>query len=242
MKTPVRLSKDGIFYTLQGEGPLVGTPSLFIRLDNCNLKCKWGDTICDAHYTSWNPVGTTVDLDDLLENIAAYSLEHPVKHFVITGGEPALQPQAVKHIAGAVRGWLGHSTIETNGTRFVPNHGLDLICLSPKLSNSIPVGTEFEKVHTRNRYKPIEFRKWMDSAEYFFKIVIDQPADIEEALELLEEVGQSLEPKHVLFMPQGIDAATLWARSRWLAEECKRLGVRFTPRIQVDIWGNTPGT
>lgn len=236
-----RLSRDGIFYTLQGEGPMVGTPSVFVRLDNCNLKCRWGDTICDAFYTSWSPSGTVEDLDALLQRVDAFMTQHKCRQMVITGGEPALQPEVVQELAQLV--WRnGHSTIETNGTRFIEYHRLSLVCLSPKLSTSTPVGTQFEKVHERNRWQPDVIKKWMAHSEYYFKIVIDTPADIDEAVRMLEEVGQPLEPKHVLFMPQGVDATTLWARSRWLAEECKRLGVRFTPRIQVDIWGNQPGT
>lgn len=242
MTNDARLSTDGIFYTLQGEGPLIGIPSVFVRLDNCNLKCKWGATICDAHYTSWTPSGTGLPVSELIERVINELVWRQCQHLVITGGEPALQPLVVQELARMARHSKVHTTIETNGTIFVPHHGLDLICLSPKLSGSTPVGTKYEKVHTRNRWKPDVIKQWMASAPYYFKIVIDSPEDIEEAVACLGEVGQALEPHHVLFMPQGIDAATLWERSRWLAEKCKELGVRFTPRIQVDIWGNQPGT
>src|SRR5688572_30464582 len=46
----IKLSGDGAFYTLQGEGPTMGMPAVFVRLHVCNLKCEW----CDAWYT-WNP-------------------------------------------------------------------------------------------------------------------------------------------------------------------------------------------
>ena len=39
-----------VFYTLQGEGPWTGHPSIFVRLAGCNLKCFW----CDTDFESSN--------------------------------------------------------------------------------------------------------------------------------------------------------------------------------------------
>ena len=36
-----------IFPTIQGEGPFVGQPAIFIRLAGCNLQCP----ACDTDYT-----------------------------------------------------------------------------------------------------------------------------------------------------------------------------------------------
>src|SRR3972149_4620795 len=46
----LKISGDGAFYTLQGEGVTMGEPAVFLRLHICNLRCGW----CDAWYT-WNP-------------------------------------------------------------------------------------------------------------------------------------------------------------------------------------------
>ena len=43
-------------------------------------------------------------------------------------------------------------------------------------------------------------------------------------------------------MPEGIDQQVLRQRGQWLAEICKREGFRFSPRLQVDLYGNTRGT
>ena len=37
-----------IFWTLQGEGPFVGVPAVFIRTAGCNFLCR----ACDSDYTS----------------------------------------------------------------------------------------------------------------------------------------------------------------------------------------------
>jgi 7-carboxy-7-deazaguanine synthase len=43
-------------------------------------------------------------------------------------------------------------------------------------------------------------------------------------------------------MPEGIDVKTLAARAPWLVEICKREGLRFCPRLQIELFGHTRGT
>src|ERR1039458_9655937 len=76
-----------LFYSIQGEGSLVGVPSVFIRTSGCNLRCAW----CDTPYTSWQPEGTELELDQILDEVAA----HSVRHVVVTGGEPMIAPEIV---------------------------------------------------------------------------------------------------------------------------------------------------
>lgn len=241
---PVLISSDGIFYTVQGEGPLIGVPSVFVRLDNCNLRCKWGETECDAYYTSWRPAGKMIDFEDLWSQLKSALLMHDCSHLVITGGEPMLQPAVVQELATRCRTLGVHTTLETNGTIFEPV-GVDLACLSPKLKTSVPVGTKHEKIHERKRIDTDVLLRWTrhSSMPYFFKFVIDDERDINEVINIMTKINHRVgDPDHVVFMPQGITAEELWHRGRWLAARCKDLGVRFTSRLQVDLYGNKPGT
>ncbi len=71
-----------IFYSIQGEGRLIGIPSVFVRTSGCNLRCAW----CDTPYTSWQPEGQSYTVAKILRELEKY----PARHVVITGGEPLL--------------------------------------------------------------------------------------------------------------------------------------------------------
>ena len=100
-----------IFYSIQGEGSLVGTPSVFVRSSGCNLRCSW----CDTPYTSWNPEGDDWPLERVLAAVDAYA----ARHVVVTGGEPMIAREIVDLTRG-LRQRGRHITIETAGTVFAP--------------------------------------------------------------------------------------------------------------------------
>ncbi|MCH7571153.1 MAG: 7-carboxy-7-deazaguanine synthase QueE, partial [Deltaproteobacteria bacterium] len=64
-----------IFYSIQGEGRLLGMPSVFVRTSGCNLRCVW----CDTPYTSWKPEGEEWSLRQILAAVK----RHPSSHVVI---------------------------------------------------------------------------------------------------------------------------------------------------------------
>src|SRR5437764_12543238 len=76
-----------LFYSIQGEGSLVGVPSVFIRTSGCNLRCAW----CDTPYTSWQPEGSELTLDRILDEVKA----QPARRVVVTGGDPMIAPDIV---------------------------------------------------------------------------------------------------------------------------------------------------
>src|SRR5579871_4608296 len=99
-----------LFYSLQGEGALLGVPSVFVRTSGCNLRCSW----CDTPYTSWNPEGADLGIDEILERTGQYTA---ARHVVLTGGEPMIAPGIVE-LSQRFRDSGKHITIETAGTVF----------------------------------------------------------------------------------------------------------------------------
>lgn len=218
-----------IFYSLQGEGTLVGVPSVFVRTSGCNLRCVW----CDTPYTSWQPEGEECSLDEIRTRVARY----PARHVVVTGGEPMIAPQVVE-LTKILRAQNLHVTIETAGTVFAPVV-CDLISISPKLANSTPEG-DWTARHERLRIQPDVLRRLTAEYEYQLKFVVANPQDQAEIRRLVDCLRA--DPGKVILMPEGIDAGTLRERGVWIAEICKQEGFRFSPRLHVDLWGNRRGT
>jgi 7-carboxy-7-deazaguanine synthase len=217
-----------LFYSLQGEGSLVGVPSVFIRSSGCNLRCAW----CDTPYTSWQPEGTELDLDRIVDEVQA----HPARHVVITGGEPMIQPEMAP-LTERLRALGMHITIETAGTVFQPV-ACDLMSISPKLSNSTPAGN-FAEPHDRLRIQPTILAELIARYEYQLKFVVENPADLQEIRALMEMLAAPRE--RVILMPEGTEPARLAERGLWLAEICKEEGFRFSPRLHIDLWGSRRG-
>lgn len=217
-----------IFYSVQGEGMLVGVPSVFVRTSGCNLRCSW----CDTPYTSWQPQGGELACEQILEAVAAY----PAGHVVVTGGEPMIAPGIVP-LTQALRGRGLHVTVETAGTVFTAV-ACDLMSISPKLANSTPDGP-WAAQHERLRIQSGVLAKLMGAYPYQLKFVVARPDDLEEVRQLVATLAA--DRARVVLMPEGTEAAILRERSVWLVEACKREGFRFSPRLHVDLWGNRRG-
>ena len=218
-----------IFHSIQGEGALVGVPSVFVRTSGCNLRCAW----CDTPYTSWHPEGDDWTLERIVTAVDAY----PARHVVVTGGEPMIARE-IAELTHGLRECGRHITIETAGTVFAPVE-CDLMSISPKLANSTPAG-DWQERHERLRIQPEVVRRLMAAYDYQLKFVVAQPGDAAEVRDLVRAFGADV--GKVMLMPEGIEASVLRERGAWLAEICKREGFRFSPRLHVELWGNRRGT
>ncbi len=221
-----------IFYSIQGEGMLAGTPSAFVRASGCNLRCVW----CDTPYTSWEPEGEEAALEEILARVARLRTHYTV----VTGGEPMIAPQIVP-LTEALRQMGQHVTIETAGTVFAPVD-CHLMSISPKLSNSTPIdrdGGRWAAPHDRLRLQPGVLRRLMAAYDYQLKFVVQQEDDLSEVKRLVDELHANRQ--RVVLMPEGVEAEVLRERAVWLIEICKQEGYRFSPRLHIDLYGNRRG-
>ncbi|MBX7131792.1 MAG: 7-carboxy-7-deazaguanine synthase QueE [Fimbriimonadaceae bacterium] len=222
-----------IFASIQGEGMLVGVPSTFVRISGCNLRCTW----CDTPYASWKPEGPVLSIDEIVATVR----ELGVRHVVVTGGEPMLFEPVV--ILTRVLAESGHAiTIETAGTVY-REVSCDLMSISPKLSNSTPDDPAWRERHEATRSDLTPLRKLIAGYEYQLKFVVNPESEYDDLGEidaLIADLGA--DRGRVLLMAEGTDTETLHRRQRLLAPICLQTGFRLTPRLHVDLFGNTRGT
>jgi 7-carboxy-7-deazaguanine synthase len=139
MKLPI----NEIFATVQGEGFHVGTPSIFIRLQGCDVGCGWCDTkhtwsVRAAQESSAEQMLAKRDSDERyarmdLRQILAAMQPFAARHVVITGGEPCA------HDLRALTDVLIDSfdlrvQIETSATYPVSAHPKTWVTASPKIA------------------------------------------------------------------------------------------------------------
>lgn len=221
-----------IFASIQGEGQYTGTPSVFIRLSGCNLRCHF----CDTPYASWNPEGEEMSVAEIVE--AANAWWHP--HVVITGGEPMMFRQ-LPELTAALRRNGRFLTIETAGT-VLADVEADLMSISPKRQNSTPWQTpEWVERHEQRRHRPDVIRELLETYPCQFKFVIDQPSDIDDVLGYLEEISE-IANEQVWLMPQAIEPEVLTEKLHWLQPLAMEHGFHLATRLQIQQFGNKRGT
>ena len=226
-----------LFFSIQGEGELTGVPSVFVRTSGCNLRCRW----CDTKYASWKPEGENVTINDLFEKVCSY----PARHVVISGGEPMIA-KGIKDFTHLLKESGKHITIETAGTISPNGIQCDLASLSPKLSDSTPKEGEINKEWIdRHESKRLDYgilSEWVNSYNFQLKFVVSKEEEIKEIQNVIRRIEGKILPQKVLLMPEGIDPDTLRSRYDLLIDLCKENGYRLCHRLQIDLFGNTPGT
>lgn len=246
------LGVSEIFYSLQGEGEFIGTPSVFLRLGGCNLRCSGfgnqytGSTIigCDSIYAAnakfskeWKFYENAQELILKIQSLSDVNFD-----IVITGGEPTLQfgnpilLETIKHFLQK-----GHRiSVESNGSvdfRFDEVLKELYFTLSVKLSNS---GEPINK-----RIKPSVIQNIIDNAKnVVFKFVLnakmcEDGSAISEIKDLLSKLN--LKNNRIYLMPQGVSVEELDKNIQKIYPLCLQEGFCLSDRIHIRIWGDKRG-
>lgn len=203
-----------VFHSIQGEGPSIGVPAIFLRLGGCNLKCKW----CDTKYT-WNPKcadNKQMSIPKIIKAIKKYSC----KHLVITGGEPLLQQDQLSELLKKLKNYTAE--IETNGSITCKlGKYINQINCSPKLKNSGNLPYSLKILPTK---------------KVIYKFVIKTKSDLTEVKAFARKY--KITKDKIWLMPEGTSKTDILKRSKWLIELCKKEGYNFSPRLHIMLYGN----
>ena len=239
--------------TIQGEGKLVGNPSVFVRFGNCNMSCVGFGVeyetpsgikkfSCDSYYASdsafkeqWNKYESSKPLiEELNKLLPSYKVD-----IVITGGEPLIYWKDIefqKFIHYYIN--MGYKiTIETNASINIdlvqPWHKEILFSMSVKLSNSGESLNKRININTLNNI--INLNK-----ESYLKFVINKDS-IDTASNEIDMLLTQLKPCDVYLMPMGDTAEDIDNNSLSVIELCIKKGYKYSDRLHIRVWDNKRG-
>lgn len=231
----LKVSGDGVFATIQGEGMTAGLPAVFLRLHYCNLTCGvptgWQ---CDTGYT-WDTTSSEFwrepedwSYQEVLTRIVAAWIgnfdDNQQKRLVITGGEPMIQQRKIVEFLPQLSGW--ETEIETNGTIMpIPVLWDCQFNCSPKLENS---GNS-----AKRRYKPKVLTAINGLSKSQFKFVVMTSSDLDEVSGIVKEC--SLDHEKIWIMPEGQTAAEVATHTEEVKPLVEARGWKITLRNQL-VW------
>lgn len=221
--------------TIQGEGALIGQPTVFVRTGGCDYRCSWCDTLyaVESQYRhDWKPMTSK----NIIDEVKRLSNNKPLT-ITLSGGNPATQDCSELITLGKKDGY--RFALETQGSVAADwFKDLDILTLSPKPPSS-GMNTDWSK-----------FNECLKSAgnktETSLKIVVFDDEDYEYAKD-----AASKYPQLPFYLQVGNDSIkgaadknALNKRLQWLADKVTNdnwYNARVLPQLHVMIWGNERG-
>ena len=240
-----------VYRCVQSEGSRFGRPTIAVRTTGCTHRCFFGDGgWCDSWYTSIHPEKGTFTFNDIVK---IYDDNPHVQEMMLTGGSPTMHPALVNEIMHFANERNIFVTIETEGSHFLETDiPLDLISLSPKFSNSVPVvgattpngsivDDRMVKVHNRLRLNKEAIRKTIDyHLDYHYKPVWDgTDANLAE-IEAFR-VEMDIPKNKTYIMPAGDTRETLIKMYPLVFELCAEHGYNMTGRDHIIAYDTERG-
>ena len=232
-----------LYTAVQSEGSRQGYPTIVVRTSGCTHRCYFGEGgWCDSWYTSIHPERGTYCFNDIIK---MYD-DHPhISEMMLTGGSPTMHPALVNELTHFAHERGIFITIETEGSHFLEtDYPINLLSISPKFTNSIPVvGAKTplgeivdEKMIIKHNSKRCNIDAIRQSIEYHddyhIKPVLDKELSIvQEVEELVKELN--IPNEKIWAMPAGDDRVSLMESYPIVMDFVRDRGWRFTGRSHI---------
>ena len=232
-----------IYRCLQSEGSRIGKPTIAVRTTGCTHRCYFGEGgWCDSWYTSIHPEKGQFCFNDIIK---IYDENPHVKEMMLTGGSPTMHPALVNELTHFAHERDIIITIETEGSHYIEtDYPIDLLSISPKFSNSVPVigaitpggkvvDEKFVKTHNRERLNTKEISKMIKfHKDYHFKPVWDGTDNNLEEIETFRII-MGIPKDKTYIMPAGDTREQLILMYPIVFKMCAEHGYNMTGRDHI---------
>lgn len=220
--------------TIQGEGQLIGQPTVFVRVGGCDYRCSW----CDSLYAvtaAYRPTWKKMTTQEVFAAIKALTDGQPIL-VTLSGGNPAIYDFSSLIELGQAEGF--RFAMETQGSLIKPYFKkLDYLTLSPKPPSS------------RMLFDPLKLAEAVASHDNpSLKIVIADEADYRFAKRLHKkypDIPMTLQPCNPqVGEAEATNIEALNQQLKWLIEKTQRdywYNVTLLPQLHVILWNNERG-
>jgi len=175
-----------IFTSIEGEGILYGTKTLFVRLAGCPFTCFY----CDTKESLPLDSGTEYDIKDALKLIDSH-LKNQTYKVNFTGGDPLIQHEAVAEIAKYIQNkkiptYLESSCFDSKKfNQLLPY--IDIVKIEFKTQDSEFVDARHYENLISNAIKCLEFSIKANKTTYI-KIVVSSKTKLQEFSNLVNQI------------------------------------------------------
>lgn len=228
--------------TIQGEGDLLGVPSILLRLAGCNCRCPW----CDTPW-SWTSKGAQIidrkEFDSWLDQLMS-KFGSRTRNLMITGGEPLLYKNNKMFQRLLNCEYFETIEIETNGS-LVDKEFIESLPQNVKLNISPKLDITWYRDDSEGNYNDIitNLRYVKEHGNFIFKFV-DDPIYAQMVEDFINRLD--VDYRYVYVMPLTPNRKKAESNEAFLAEVkqaslktlkyCVDNGYNFVPRLHLYLF------
>lgn len=237
---------------IQGEGELMGTKMLLIRLHGCNVKCN----SCDSFHT-WDEkrLSTTIQeyrVVELAKLLNIILVKNDIQWLMVTGGEPQLWRKEILELYNQIKILRMTSKNILHGIRLeIETTGMMDWSMFSKIDSYIhfDLSPKIGSLYNSKMKKDIDYKFFntlrgqkngtMFFPEWNVKIVCSKK-NWKNDLQAIKDFQKKykIENDKIYLMPFGTTEEVIKEESKFLIEKCIKHKFNFSPRLHILIYGD----